>query len=87
MYRVLRPGASGLIIDLLRDTPMAEINRYVANSGAGALSRGFMRFVFRFMLLKRAYTRSEFEQMLAAIPFRESEVRCMDLGAEIWMRK
>jgi ubiquinone/menaquinone biosynthesis C-methylase UbiE len=87
MYRVLRPGATGLIIDLLRDTPMAEIERYVAGSGAGAASRWFMRFVFRFMLLKRAYTRAQLESMLAPIPFRSKEVRPMDLGAEVWVRK
>jgi ubiquinone/menaquinone biosynthesis C-methylase UbiE len=87
MHRVLRPGATGVIIDLLRGTPMAEINRYVAASGAGPASRWFMRFTFRFMLLKRAYTRPELEQMLDPIPFRSKEVRTQDLGAEVWMRK
>jgi hypothetical protein len=43
---------------------------------------------FRFMLLKRAYTRAEFEQLLTDIPFREKEIRTDDgVGLELWLRK
>jgi hypothetical protein len=43
---------------------------------------------FRFMLLKRAYTRAEFEQLLADIPFQEKEIRIADgVGIELWLRK
>ena len=43
---------------------------------------------FRFMLLKRAYTRAEFEQLLADIPFSDKEIRIDDgVGVEVWLRK
>jgi ubiquinone/menaquinone biosynthesis C-methylase UbiE len=87
MQRVLRPGGIGLIIDLRRDTPMAEIRKYVAGMGAGIVSRWITLFTFRFMLLRRAYTKREFEQMLSGIPFRKKEVTIEDLGIEVSLQK
>ncbi len=87
MHRVLRPGGTGLIIDLRRDTPMSEIKRYVNTMGAGALNRWVTLFTFRFMLLKRAYTKPELERMLTNIPFGKKEVRSAELGFEVWLQK
>jgi ubiquinone/menaquinone biosynthesis C-methylase UbiE len=87
MQRVLRPGGIGLIIDLRRDTPMSEIRKYVAHMGVGMLSRWMTLFTFRFMLLKRAYTKREFEKMLTGIPFHKKEVRIEDLGFEVLLQK
>lgn len=87
MHRVLRPGGTGLIIDLRRDTPMSEIKNYVNNMGVGAVSRWMTMFTFRHMLIKRAYTKAEFEEMLARIPFHKKEVRVADLGVEVWLQK
>lgn len=39
------------------------------------------------MLLKRAYTVPEFEQMLAQVPFRRVEIRQEPLGVEVWFEK
>ena len=39
MHRVLRPGASGVIIDLRRDTRMSAIREYVNGIGVGRISR------------------------------------------------
>src|ERR1700758_317412 len=88
MYRVLRPGSTALVIDLHRDVPMSEIRKYFSGMGLGAVERWMTVATFRFMLLKRAYTRAEFEQLLADIPFREKEIRIDDgVGLEVWLRK
>lgn len=87
MHRVLRPGGSGVVIDLRRDAPMAAIQDYVDHSGMDRISRWMTTLTFRFMLLKRAYTVPQFEQMLAQIPFRRVEVRQEPLGVELWFEK
>ena len=87
MHRVLRPGASGVIIDLRRDTRMSAIREYVNGIGVGRISRWMTILTFRFMLLKRAYTRQEMEKMLAQVPFRRAEVQQNLLGMEVWFEK
>jgi ubiquinone/menaquinone biosynthesis C-methylase UbiE len=87
MHRVLRPGASGVIIDLRRDTPMSAIREYVNGSGLSRINRWMTLLTFRFMLLKRAYTRPEIEQMLAQVPFRRAEVHEIAIGMEVWFEK
>ena len=87
MHRVLRSGGSGVIIDLRRDTPMSAIREYVNGIGIGRINRWMTLLTFRFMLLKRAYTRDEIEQMLAKVPFRRTEVHEVAIGMEVWFEK
>ncbi len=49
--------------------------------------RRVTRLTFRFMLLKRAYTKSEFERMILETKFREFEIREDLIGLEVWLRK
>jgi ubiquinone/menaquinone biosynthesis C-methylase UbiE len=87
MHRVLRPGGTGVIIDLRRDTRMAEIRRYVEGLGLSVWSRWFMLMTFRFMLLKRAYTQAELEKMTDGVGFKKVELRTNDIGMEVWFEK
>jgi ubiquinone/menaquinone biosynthesis C-methylase UbiE len=87
MRRVLRPGGTGVVIDLRRDTPMTEIQRYIDHTGLSAWNRWMYTLAFRFMLLKRAYTKQELEKMLGAIGFKKAEVRTDEMGMEAWFEK
>ncbi len=87
MRRVLRPGGTGVIIDLRRDVSMAEIRPYVNSLGLSAWSRLCTLFTFRFMLLKRAYTKQEMEKMVGAAGFNKAEVRTNEIGMEAWFGK
>jgi ubiquinone/menaquinone biosynthesis C-methylase UbiE len=87
MHRVLRPGASGVIIDLRRDTPMSAIREYVNGSDISRINRWLTLLTFRFMLLRRAYTRPEIERMMTQVPFRRAEVHDNSIGMEIWFEK
>jgi ubiquinone/menaquinone biosynthesis C-methylase UbiE len=82
MRRVLRPGGKGVIIDLRRDVPMTEIKRYVNGLRLSAWNRLATQLTFRFMLLKRAYTKQELETMLDVIGFKKAEVRTNEIGME-----
>lgn len=64
MQRVLKAGGRALIIDLRRDASLEGINEAVPPTSLGIFSRVLTRLAFRLMLLKRAYTKREFEQLL-----------------------
>jgi ubiquinone/menaquinone biosynthesis C-methylase UbiE len=85
MRRVLRPGGTGLIIDLRRDATMVEIKRHVDGMHLSVVSRMMTIQTFRFMLLKRAYTKPELEGMLTG--FRKSDVITDDIGMEARFEK
>jgi ubiquinone/menaquinone biosynthesis C-methylase UbiE len=84
MRRVLRPGGTGVIIDLRRDVPMSEVKHEVGNMGLNFWNRVVTTATFRFMLLKRAYTKPELERMLDRAGFKTIEVRTSGMGMEAW---
>ncbi len=87
MRRVLKPGGKAVIIDLRRDAPKQAIDSYVDNLGVGKLNALFMKFTFRSMLLKRAYTREEFDRFIAESGFPTCQIDDTPLGFEITLRK
>lgn len=87
MNRVLRPGGTGVVIDLRRDTPMSEISKYTDGLDVSAVNQWVIKQSFRFMLLKRAYTGKQFQQMVKQVPFGKVELRDAPLGVEIWFSK
>jgi ubiquinone/menaquinone biosynthesis C-methylase UbiE len=87
MRRVLKPGGRGLIVDLRRDASLKAINEEVARMGLGVFSAWNTRMAFRFCLIKRAYTKAEFEHLLAQTTFGRGEIVESGMGMEIWLRK
>jgi hypothetical protein len=51
------------------------------------MNRIVTKLTFRFMLLKSAYAREHFEQMLAHTPFRTRQINEGGIGFEIWLTK
>jgi ubiquinone/menaquinone biosynthesis C-methylase UbiE len=87
MFRVLKPGGWGLIVDLRHDASPELVNRHVDGMGLSAVNRILTKLAFRLMLLNNAYTRQQFEQMLAQAGFGSVDIREVDIGLEISMRK
>jgi len=87
MRRVLKPGSKALIIDLRKDTPKQEIDRHVDKMRVGRWNSVFIKFTFRAVLLKRAYTRADFEQFIARSGFQKFQVAEAPLGFEITLLK
>ena len=87
MCRVLKPGGRAMIIDLRRDVSQKTINQYVDRLGVGFFSAWMMKLTFRFMLIKRAYTREQVSQFVALSPFGRYKLAENPIGFELWMYK
>jgi ubiquinone/menaquinone biosynthesis C-methylase UbiE len=87
MYRVLKPGGEALIIDLRGDASPESIRQAVTQMKLGAVNALITRLTFRFMLLRRAYTKREFEQMVAYTRFGSGELRVNNIGLEVSLKR
>ena len=87
MYRVLKPGGQALIIDLRRDASVESINQAVNQMSVGAVNGIITKLTFRFMLLKRAYTRRQFEELISKTKFHHAEIQENLIGLEILLSK
>jgi ubiquinone/menaquinone biosynthesis C-methylase UbiE len=87
MCRVLRTGGQALIIDLRKDASPESINQAVDGMGLGVSNSIITKLTFRFMLLKRAYTRHDFDQFLAQTDFRRIEIQEDLIGLELLLEK
>lgn len=87
MRRVLKPGGRGLIIDLKGDASKADLGRAVDAMGLSWFNRIMTKLAFKTVLLKRAYTKTQFEEMLAQAGFGGVEIVENGMGLEISMTK
>jgi ubiquinone/menaquinone biosynthesis C-methylase UbiE len=87
MCRVLKPGGRGLIIDLRKDASAESISHAVDAMRLSMVNKVVTKLTFRFMLLKTAYAREQFEEMLAQASFRSFDIQEVDIGFEIFMTK
>jgi len=87
MHRVLKPGGRALIIDLRKDSSNESVSQAVDEMKLGTVNRILTKATFRFMLLKRAYTKSDFEQMASETHFDKVEIRGSLTQLEISLSK
>lgn len=87
MHRVLKPGGTALIIDLRKDASTKSINQEVDGMHLGAVNRVLTRLTFQFVLLRRAYTKRDFLELLDPIGFNKIEIRESLIGLEVELGK
>ncbi|HXX43796.1 MAG TPA: class I SAM-dependent methyltransferase [Candidatus Acidoferrales bacterium] len=87
MRRVLKPSGKAVIIDLRKDTPKEEIDAHVDKMKVGAINAAFVKLSFRTMLLKRAYTKADFERFIAESGFQRFKIGEAPVEFEITLTK
>lgn len=87
MYRVLKPGGKASIIDLRGDVSAEAVNRHVDNMGIGGINKLLTKWAFQFMLIKRAYTKAQFQQMASQSQFKSCTIVEDEIGLEVRLEK
>jgi ubiquinone/menaquinone biosynthesis C-methylase UbiE len=87
MHRVLRPGGVAMVQDLRKDVSLEEIDAYVKESGRRWFDAWLTRFTFRHMLIKRAYTREQFEDMARRSRFGGCQIDAGSIGFDVRLIK
>jgi ubiquinone/menaquinone biosynthesis C-methylase UbiE len=87
MHRVLRPGGAASVFDLRKDASHEDIEVEVRNMGLSTLNALITRWTFRLLLLKRAYTGEQLEQMVGQSRFGRCEIAPNGIGFELRLTK
>jgi len=87
MHRVLRPRGEALIADLRKDVSLEELDTYLQQSGRGHLDLWVTKWIFRSMLIQRAYTRDQFLNMAEQSRFGSCQITASAIGYELRFSK
>lgn len=87
MCRVLCPGGLSVISDLRRDASAAEIEREIKGMRLGRINEFMVRWTFKNMLLKSAYSVDEIRSIVAQTPFRHCKIDMDGVGFQVWLEK
>ena len=87
MYRVLRPGGISVIADMRNDASAEEIEREVKGMGLGSINEMMVRWTFKKMLIKSAYSIAEMESMISQTPFNNGKIDVSGVGFQVWLTK
>jgi ubiquinone/menaquinone biosynthesis C-methylase UbiE len=88
MYRVLKADGKALIIDLRGDVSDEAMDKLVNEDlGLTGINRLLTKWVFKFSLIKRAYTEDQFREMVSKSRFKKCKILEDTIGLEIWLEK
>ena len=87
IHRVLKPGGQASIYDLRKDASRAEIATEVRNMHLSMTNSFLTRWIFRFSLLRRAYTREGVETLVAQSRFGTCQLTLDGIGFELQLAR
>ncbi len=87
MYRILRPGGTAVIVDLRHDASPEGITQEIKGMGLGPLNGMMVKWTFKQMLLKSAYSLAEMKSMISQTPFGTGRIDADGIGFQVWLEK
>ncbi len=87
IHRVLQAGGQASIYDLRKDAAREDIDAGVRDMQLSALNSLLTRWIFRFWLLKKAYTLEELQRLARASRFGRCEIATDGIGFEVRLAK
>ena len=87
MYRVLKPNGTAVIVDLCNDASPEEIEREIKGMGLGRINESMVRWTFKQMLLKTAYSLDQMQAMVAQTPFKKCAIDSEGVGFQVRLEK
>jgi ubiquinone/menaquinone biosynthesis C-methylase UbiE len=87
MCRVLRPGGKAVIIDLSKDASMTDIAAHVRTMRLSPLNAWLTKWIFKHMLLKRAYSQADFQRLARESRFGACQIHVDTIALEVWLTR
>jgi ubiquinone/menaquinone biosynthesis C-methylase UbiE len=87
MHRVLKPGGKAMIADLRPDATDEAIRAEVTKLSLGWFNAWLTRLIFKYSLIRRAYSQAQFRQMAAQTSFKTCEIDEAPIGLTVWLTK
>ena len=88
MHRVLKSGGKALIVDLRKGSSLQEITTHIKHDmGLHGINAFFTKSVFKYFLLKNAYTKAEMEELVSQTRFTQCDIREDTISLEICLTK
>ena len=87
MHRVLRAGGEAMIVDLRKDASLDDVRAYVKESGRSGFDAWVTRVTFKHLLIKRAYSRADFNAMAGASRFGHCRLSEGPIGFDVRLTK
>ncbi|HEY7289477.1 MAG TPA: class I SAM-dependent methyltransferase [Vicinamibacterales bacterium] len=87
MYRTLKRGGEASVYDLRKEASREDVDAEVATMHLSAFNALMTRLTFRFVLLKRAYTRDAIREMAGRGRFTRYEIFPEGVGFELRLTK
>ncbi len=85
-YRLLKPGATALIVDLNRDITDDAWRQYALDSGFKGVTALFMKMAFQIQR-SGAYTKNELIEMVRQVPFKSFDIQTTGMNLQTYLSK
>jgi len=87
MYRLLKPKGVAVIADMRHDATPEDIEEEVKGMGLDRLNEFFVRWTFKQMLLKTAYSIEDMKSVVAQTSFGKGRIESKGIGFQLWLEK